>query len=181
MFQNIGFSELLLIAVVALVIFGPQKLPEIGRMLGKTLREFKQVTNGLLQEVKQPIEEAKPSTAPAVKVETAAPVAASVVKAAAETSAAAVVEVPAEGAGEAVLPATNPTPIVVAAAETVVPAPDPVTPVTVEAPKAAAVAFVTKKSVVRVQGEAGGEAKPTVAAASSSQPDESASIKRLPD
>ncbi|MGG1514038.1 twin-arginine translocase TatA/TatE family subunit [Paenibacillus oryzisoli] len=171
MFQNIGFSELLLIAVVALVIFGPQKLPEIGRMLGKTLREFKQLTGGLLQEVKQPLEEPKKPAAPAVKAETAAPVEASVVESAAgtEVSVPAVVEVPA---------AVSPT---AAAVETAALAPDPVTPVTVEAPKAAAVAFVTKKSVVRVQGEAGGEAKPTVAAASSPQPDESASTKRLPD
>ncbi|OAS20541.1 twin-arginine translocase TatA/TatE family subunit [Paenibacillus oryzisoli] len=50
MFQNIGFTELLLIAVVALVIFGPQKLPEIGRMLGKTLRDFKQATNELMSD-----------------------------------------------------------------------------------------------------------------------------------
>ncbi|MEC0264303.1 twin-arginine translocase TatA/TatE family subunit [Paenibacillus anseongense] len=41
MFQNIGFTELLLIAVVALVLFGPNKLPEIGRVLGRTLRDFK--------------------------------------------------------------------------------------------------------------------------------------------
>ncbi|MDR6552188.1 twin-arginine translocase TatA/TatE family subunit [Paenibacillus qinlingensis] len=50
MLQNIGFTELLLIAVVALVIFGPQKLPEIGRMLGKTLRDFKQATNELMSD-----------------------------------------------------------------------------------------------------------------------------------
>lgn len=50
MFQNIGFTELILIAVVALVIFGPQKLPEIGRMLGKTLRDFKQATNELMND-----------------------------------------------------------------------------------------------------------------------------------
>lgn len=41
MFQNIGFTELLLIAVVALVLFGPNKLPEIGRVLGRTIRDFK--------------------------------------------------------------------------------------------------------------------------------------------
>ncbi|MBA2943175.1 twin-arginine translocase TatA/TatE family subunit [Paenibacillus sp. CGMCC 1.16610] len=41
MFQNIGFTELLLIAVVALVLFGPNKLPEIGRVLGRTFRDFK--------------------------------------------------------------------------------------------------------------------------------------------
>jgi sec-independent protein translocase protein TatA len=52
MFQNIGFSEILLIGIVALILFGPQKLPEIGKMVGKTLNEFKKSTRGLLEEVK---------------------------------------------------------------------------------------------------------------------------------
>ncbi|GGI46292.1 hypothetical protein GCM10008018_16390 [Paenibacillus marchantiophytorum] len=50
MFQNIGFTELLLIAIVALVLFGPQKLPEIGRMLGKTVRDFKNGAHALLND-----------------------------------------------------------------------------------------------------------------------------------
>lgn len=50
MFQNVGFTEILLIAVVALVLFGPQKLPEIGRMLGKTMRDFKQAANELMND-----------------------------------------------------------------------------------------------------------------------------------
>ena len=37
---GIGFSELILILVVALVVFGPDKLPEIGKTLGKTVKEF---------------------------------------------------------------------------------------------------------------------------------------------
>jgi sec-independent protein translocase protein TatA len=51
-FQNIGFTEILLIGVVALVLFGPQKLPEIGKMLGKTLNEFKKGARELMEEVK---------------------------------------------------------------------------------------------------------------------------------
>jgi sec-independent protein translocase protein TatA len=43
-------SHLILIAIAALVIFGPKKLPEFGRSLGTTLREFKKGANGLLQE-----------------------------------------------------------------------------------------------------------------------------------
>lgn len=50
MFQNIGFTELLLIAVVALVLFGPQKLPEIGRVLGRTIRDFKKGAHALLND-----------------------------------------------------------------------------------------------------------------------------------
>jgi sec-independent protein translocase protein TatA len=53
MLQNIGFTEILLIGIVALVLFGPQKLPEIGKMIGKTLNEFKKGARGLLEEVKE--------------------------------------------------------------------------------------------------------------------------------
>ena len=44
---NLGFPELLIIFVVALVIFGPRKLPELGRSLGKGLSEFKRASNEL--------------------------------------------------------------------------------------------------------------------------------------
>lgn len=53
MFQNIGFTELLLIAIVALVIFGPQKLPEIGRVLGRTISDFKKGAHALLNDEPQ--------------------------------------------------------------------------------------------------------------------------------
>jgi sec-independent protein translocase protein TatA len=63
MFSNIGFPGLILILVVALVIFGPNKLPEIGRAFGKSLREFKRATEGLAddirEEIKEDIKEAK--------------------------------------------------------------------------------------------------------------------------
>jgi sec-independent protein translocase protein TatA len=48
MFQNIGVPGLILILVIALIIFGPSKLPEIGRAFGSTLREFKKSTQGLI-------------------------------------------------------------------------------------------------------------------------------------
>ena len=41
MFPNIGIPELILILVIALVIFGPGKLPEIGKAVGKSIREFR--------------------------------------------------------------------------------------------------------------------------------------------
>jgi len=47
MLQNIGIPGLILILVIALVIFGPSKLPEIGKSFGKTLKEFKKATQGL--------------------------------------------------------------------------------------------------------------------------------------
>ncbi|MBY0099169.1 twin-arginine translocase TatA/TatE family subunit [Mesobacillus maritimus] len=50
MLQNIGIPGLILILVIALVIFGPKKLPEIGRAFGSTLKEFKKSTRELVSE-----------------------------------------------------------------------------------------------------------------------------------
>lgn len=44
---TVGIGSLLLIVFVALLIFGPKKLPELGKAVGNTLREFKQATKGL--------------------------------------------------------------------------------------------------------------------------------------
>jgi sec-independent protein translocase protein TatA len=44
---RIGIGELILVLVIALVIFGPSKLPEMGKAIGKGLREFKNATKGL--------------------------------------------------------------------------------------------------------------------------------------
>ncbi|MGP4039212.1 twin-arginine translocase TatA/TatE family subunit [Gracilibacillus sp. D59] len=48
MLQNIGIPGLILVLVIALIIFGPSKLPEIGRAFGSTLREFKKSTRDLV-------------------------------------------------------------------------------------------------------------------------------------
>jgi TatA/E family protein of Tat protein translocase len=47
MFGSIGMPELLIIFVIALIIFGPRKLPELGRSLGRSLNEFKRASNEL--------------------------------------------------------------------------------------------------------------------------------------
>ncbi len=47
MFGSIGMPELIIILVIALIIFGPRKLPELGRSLGKSLGEFKRASNEL--------------------------------------------------------------------------------------------------------------------------------------
>jgi TatA/E family protein of Tat protein translocase len=44
MFGNIGLPEMLVILAIALLIFGPKKLPEVGRSIGKAMREFKKST-----------------------------------------------------------------------------------------------------------------------------------------
>jgi len=47
MFGNIGLPEMILIMTVALIVFGPKKLPEIGRTIGKAIREFKKSTEDI--------------------------------------------------------------------------------------------------------------------------------------
>lgn len=53
---SIGIPGLILILVLALVLFGPKKLPEIGRAVGQTLKEFKKSTRELTSDV---VEETK--------------------------------------------------------------------------------------------------------------------------
>ncbi len=49
-FANIGIGGLILVLVLALLIFGPKKLPELGRAFGRTLSEFKGATRDMLSE-----------------------------------------------------------------------------------------------------------------------------------
>ena len=59
MFGSIGMPELILIFVVALLVFGPKKLPEIGKSLGKGLAEFKRASDELKKTIEQEIEQGK--------------------------------------------------------------------------------------------------------------------------
>ncbi|MFD2045813.1 twin-arginine translocase TatA/TatE family subunit [Ornithinibacillus salinisoli] len=59
MFSGIGFPGLILILIIALVIFGPKKLPEIGKAAGQTLREFKKSTKDLTDDVSDEIKDAR--------------------------------------------------------------------------------------------------------------------------
>ena len=59
MFSNIGVPGLILILVLALIIFGPKKLPEIGRAVGQTLSEFKKSARELTNDAVEEIEEVK--------------------------------------------------------------------------------------------------------------------------
>lgn len=59
MLSNIGVPGLVLILVLALIIFGPKKLPEVGRAFGQTLREFKKSTRELTSDVMDDLEDEK--------------------------------------------------------------------------------------------------------------------------
>ena len=56
---NIGPTELILLLGVALVIFGPGKLPELGQTLGKTIREFKSAVNNIDEDIKKDLVDLK--------------------------------------------------------------------------------------------------------------------------
>jgi TatA/E family protein of Tat protein translocase len=75
MFGSIGMPELLIIFVIALIIFGPRKLPELGRSLGKSLGEFKRASNELRNTLEDEIrlEEQRDAQAARAKADTATP------------------------------------------------------------------------------------------------------------
>ena len=72
MFGSLGMPELIVIFVIALIVFGPRKLPELGRSLGRGIAEFKKATNELQSSLEDEIRveeqrlEASKTTAPAV-------------------------------------------------------------------------------------------------------------------
>ena len=74
MFGSIGMPELLIILTLALIIFGPRKLPELGRSLGKSLGEFKRASNELRNTLDEEIRiEEERSTRPARPAQPAEP------------------------------------------------------------------------------------------------------------
>jgi sec-independent protein translocase protein TatA len=82
MFGSLGMPELIVIFVIALIIFGPRKLPELGRSLGKSLAEFKRASNELkstleeeirMEEQRVNLEASRATTPSAVPVPSAAP------------------------------------------------------------------------------------------------------------
>jgi len=58
---GMGLPEIILIMVVALLIFGPKKLPEIGRSFGKTVRSFQEASNEFQNEFKREAEQMEES------------------------------------------------------------------------------------------------------------------------
>jgi sec-independent protein translocase protein TatA len=70
---SLGPAEILVVLVVALLVFGPNKMPEIARQVGKGLREFKRVQQHLKSELRDVVAEfdASSSTTPSVEPGTA--------------------------------------------------------------------------------------------------------------
>jgi sec-independent protein translocase protein TatA len=73
---NLGPTELLIILAIALIVFGPKKLPEFGRGIGQAIKEFKHAQNDLVESIHtemnreepaQPVA-APPATAPSTEV-----------------------------------------------------------------------------------------------------------------
>ena len=60
---SLGFGEILIILVLALIIFGPRRLPEMGRTIGRSLREFRRATSDLRAEIESDAGESPKVTA----------------------------------------------------------------------------------------------------------------------
>jgi sec-independent protein translocase protein TatA len=81
MFGSIGMPELIIIFVIALIIFGPRKLPELGKSLGRSINEFKRASNELKSTLEDEIrieeqrttEQERAATAAAAAAAAAAP------------------------------------------------------------------------------------------------------------
>ena len=73
MFGSIGMPELIIIFVIALIIFGPRKLPELGKSLGRSLNEFKKASNDLQNTLEQEIKLEEQKEAAARKTEAEPP------------------------------------------------------------------------------------------------------------
>jgi len=57
MFGSIGIQELILIFIIALLLFGPKKIPEIGKAIGKAIKEFKRASNEIKETIEKEVEE----------------------------------------------------------------------------------------------------------------------------
>ena len=76
MIGNIGPLEIGIVLIIALVVFGPKRLPDLGQSLGKGIREFKGSVTGESEEPPAQVEQARAETRPVTthRVEDATPV-----------------------------------------------------------------------------------------------------------
>ena len=75
MFGSIGMPELIVIFVIALIVFGPKKLPDLGKSLGKSIAEFKKASNELRNTLEEEIRIEEQKEASAKPAQPAAPTA----------------------------------------------------------------------------------------------------------
>jgi sec-independent protein translocase protein TatA len=76
MFGSLGMPELIVIFIIALIVFGPRKLPELGRSLGRGIAEFKKATNELQSSLEEEVRQEEQHAAtrpPAPPAATATP------------------------------------------------------------------------------------------------------------
>jgi TatA/E family protein of Tat protein translocase len=71
---DIGLQEMLVIGVLALLVFGPSKLPELGRMVGRALREFRRASDEFRSTVETNLQLNEPDPPPSYATESSAPV-----------------------------------------------------------------------------------------------------------
>ncbi|WP_297446040.1 twin-arginine translocase TatA/TatE family subunit [Desulfurobacterium sp.] len=62
MFGGIGTNELILILIITLLIFGPSKLPDLAKSMGKAINEFRKASSGIIDEDEKKKEEPKKVT-----------------------------------------------------------------------------------------------------------------------
>ncbi len=74
MLGSLGMPELIVIFVIALIIFGPRKLPELGRSLGRGIAEFKRATSELQSSLEEEIRQEGQQSAPSSSQPEATPV-----------------------------------------------------------------------------------------------------------
>jgi len=73
MFGSLGMPELLFILVLALLVFGPKRLPQVGRTLGRSMREFRKATSELKRSVELEISDDEPARPAAAAPRATAP------------------------------------------------------------------------------------------------------------
>ena len=69
---GIGPGELILVLVVALIVFGPRRLPELGSSLGQAIREFRRASSELTREIREVTDETRPAAITPAATPTAA-------------------------------------------------------------------------------------------------------------
>jgi TatA/E family protein of Tat protein translocase len=98
---GIGPGELIIVLVIALIVVGPGKLPDVGAALGKSIREFRKASTDIQDSVKVDLDPPAPAAAPAPVAAPIAPVAPAPTQAA---------PVPVAAAPVAVVPVADPAP-----------------------------------------------------------------------